>query len=814
MFKNKLGHRNEGFSDLLNYAHFIDDGVIINKDGAFLLVYRFRGPDLYSASSAQLDALTATINRMASFLEDGWMLHIDEIRIPSLNYPDAGAFPSVVAALIDEERSRAYETAGNHYENLQFLSFVWKFPLTVVKTTRHWFIDGLPDDDHQNLTHLLKQFYDTVDRCSSLLSTQFILEKLNSVDLLSYLKLCITGDVAPAALPPDGCFLDVVLASRNVTAGYLPRVGENFIYLLSIIGYLNEETLPGLLEELGTYPLIYRWSNRFIPLSDTTAEREIKRYVRNWNNKVKGFSGILKEAIFGKPSNKMNQDALQMSRQATEASTLNSSGCTRFGYWTSTLVLMHADISLLEQAARDLSAYLEQSGFSCVREDVHAFDAWLGTIPGHGSSNLRRVFINSINLAHVLPLHTLWAGATYSSPESLLPAHSPPVFYAETTGKTPFRFHMDVADVGHQVVLGPTGSGKSTYLGFLITQFLRYQGAQIFVFDKDYSQQGLTAALEGYHYDIGHSEDLSFCPLTDLSTETQQMRAAQFIEDLVFLQNVTLTPEIRAAIHTAIVALADEGHVHSRTLTVFRSEVQNEAVRAALSYYTIEGQLKLLDASDDVVRTDAYLQTFEMGWVLTQKPEVYIPILRTIFNRIEASLENNTRQKPTLIVLEEAWLYVSHELFSRQLKNWLKTCRKKNARVVFATQSLADLYDPTHKSLTETTAAIMESCPSKIYLPNPSMEAEIKSLYKKIGLSERQLEIIMTALPKQQYYLVSTEGNRLLDLGLHESLALAFVGLSREKTKDLLHCQYTDPANWLNHWLQQEGHTSFMTTTQ
>lgn len=805
MWNKKHSRRSAGFSDLLNYAHFIDDGVIINKDGAFLLAYRFRGPDLYSASSAQLDALTATINRMASFLEDGWMLHVDEIRIPSLDYSEAGTFPSLVAELMDQERRRSYETAGYHYENLQFLILVWKFPLSVVKTTRHWFIDGLPDEQEHDLSQLLKQFLSIVDRCISLLSAQFILEKLNSADLLSYLKLCITGDIAPAAVPPDGCFLDVVLASRNVTAGYLPRVGENFIYLLSIVGYLNEETLPGLLEELGTYPLIYRWSNRFIPLSDTTAEREIKRYVRNWNNKVKGLAGVFKEAIFGKPSNKINNDALQMSKQATIASTFNSSGSTRFGYWSSTLVLMHADVKLLEQATRDLSAYLEQSGFSCIREDVHAFDAWLGTIPGHGSCNLRRVFINSINLAHVLPLHTLWKGRQYSSPESLLPADSPPVFYAETTGKTPFRFHMDVADVGHQVVLGPTGSGKSTYLGFLIAQFLRYKGAQIFVFDKDYSQQGLTAALEGSHYDIGRSEELSFCPLADLSTETKQLRAIQFIEDLVFLQNVSLTPEIRRAIQNAILALADDVHRQSRTLTVFRSEVQNEAVRCALNYYTLEGQLKLLDASNDVVRSDAYLQTFEMSWVLTQKPEVYVPILRTIFDRITSSLEDNKRQGPSLIVLEEAWLYVSHELFSHQLRDWLKTCRKKNARVVFATQSLADLYDPANKNLTGTTATILESCPSKIYLPHPSMEAEIKSLYQKIGLSERQLEIIINAIPKQHYYLVSPEGNCLFDLVL-ENLILSFVGLSREKTKALLQCKMAYQANWLAHWLQQEGH--------
>lgn len=154
--------------------------------------------------------------------------------------------------------------------------------------------------------------------------------------------------------------------------------------------------------------------------------------------------------------------------------------------------------------------------------------------------------------------------------------------------------------------------------------------------------------------------------------------------------------------------------------------------------------------------------------------------------------------------MEEAWLYISHELFSRQLRDWLKTCRKKNARVVFATQSLADLYDPANKNLTETTAAIMESCPTKIYLPHPNMEAEIKTLYQKMGLSERQLEIISNAMPKQHYYLVSPEGNRLIDLVLGD-LTLALVGLSREKTKALVQCKSTGHSNWLEHWLHQEG---------
>lgn len=803
MLKNHLS-KEQGLSDLLNYAHFIDDGVIVNKDGAFVLTYKFRGPDINSASGAELDLLTANFNRMCTFLNDGWMLHIDELRIPCLDYPEKGAFPDVVSALIDDSQRLRYQAVDAHYENFQFLTFVWKFPLPLVKTAKHWFVEGIEKEgDYQTLNTLLNQFYEVVDRCIGIIRAQFVLERLGSADLLSYLNICINGELQSISMPPDGCFLDVVLGRRNVVTGYLPRVGNQHINILSIIGYVNESTIPGLLEEMGTYPLVYRWSNRFIALSENTADHEIKRYQKNWNNKVKGLIGIVKEVISGKESTNIDNDAQQMFGQTTEAITLNKNNSVRFGYWTSEIVLMNENLSLLDQVSKDLTRYLEQTGFGCIKEEVNAFDAWLGTIPGHGSCNMRRNFINSITLAHVLPLHTIWAGEEYSSPSSLLPAKSPPVFYAATLGRTPFRFHLDVADVGHQAIWGPTGAGKSTYLGFLISQFLRYQDAQIFIFDKDYSHQGTTVALDGHHYDIGNAENLSFSPISDLSTASKRVRAEQYIEDLVSLQKVEITPDIRAEIHLAIEALSDEAHTESRNLTVLRSTVQNNAVRAAIKYYTIEGQIKQLDATHDSLQS-GYLHTFETNWLLQQKPEVYIPILNHILDTIDSRLEEQHGKRPTLIIFEEWWFFDAHPVARRRLKDWLKTKRKQNARLILATQSLADAYDPGTKTLTDLAAVIMESCPTKIYLPNPTMENEIKELYRKIGLSERQLEIISSiAVPKKDYYIVTPEGNRLVDLNFNDedSIALNFVGLSKKKSKDLTECKTQYGEEWVYHWL-------------
>src|SRR5258708_3637300 len=90
-----------GFADLLNYAHLVDDGVMLNKDGAFLVSYQFQGIDSQTASSSELGALTANFNRMATLLDDGWMLHVDEVRLPSTHYAPLGSFPDAVSALID-----------------------------------------------------------------------------------------------------------------------------------------------------------------------------------------------------------------------------------------------------------------------------------------------------------------------------------------------------------------------------------------------------------------------------------------------------------------------------------------------------------------------------------------------------------------------------------------------------------------------------------------------------------------------------------------------------------------------------------------
>ena len=797
-------NRDAGLSDLLPFAHFVGEGVLLNKDGALQVTYQYRGPDGDSATTEERDHLSALFHRMLMGLDDGWMLHVDTLRIPSQDYAAQGYFPDPVSLLIDEERREHYQRLGHHFENIQCLTWVWKFPLPLVHSKRKWFVSGLPEPEEEtSLQQYQEQFEATISHCIGLLQTHWHWQRLSSKDVLAYLNTCITGDLLSIAVPPQGCYVDVALARHPICGGYLPKIGQKNIVTVSILGYLNDETLPGLLDHLGTYPLIYRWSNRFIVLSEVSAAKEIKRHERYWHNKVKGFSGMVKEAFLGKESEAINGDAWNMEQHVFEAATLNAQGGSRFGYWTSTVVFMHENESILNDAVASLTHFIEQMGFSCSREDVNALDAWLGTIPGNGSRNVRRMLMSSWNVSHVLPLTSIWTGEEDSAPTSLLPNHAPPVFYAATTGKTPFRFHMDVSDVGHQLLIGPTGSGKSTWLGLLITQFLRYDNAHIFIFDKDYSHQALTCALGGAHVDLGDIGAPVFCPLQEIDSSYQFARAGVWVELLLECQQVSVLPEHKEILHQALELLRCGTQ---RSLSILCGLIQDITLRSALRYYTIDGTCALLDAADTLSSTAA-VHTFEIGGLLSHKPALYLPVLHYLFQHIEDVVEARASLFPTLIILEEAWLYVQHPVFAQKLREWLKTLRKKNARVVFASQSLTDLYDPSTKRLTEVTATLLESCPTKVYCPHPTLDQEMQSLYQHLGMNARQIEILQhIAQPKRDYYVVTPQGQRLIELGLeHLPIARAFIGLSKRESQRLITCQHTYGKDWLTHWLESQA---------
>jgi len=148
-------------------------------------------------------------------------------------------------------------------------------------------------------------------------------------------------------------------------------------------------------------------------------------------------------------------------------------------------------------------------------------------------------------------------------------------------------------------------------------------------------------------------------------------------------------------------------------------------------------------------------------------------VLTYLFHRLEERFTG----RPTLLILDEAWVFLDHPLFAARIREWLKVLRKRNVAVIFATQSLADIADSS------IAPAIIESCPQRILLPNDrAIEPQSRAAYVRFGLNERQLELVARATPKRQYYLQSARGNRLFELGLGP-VALALCGASDPDTQ-------------------------------
>ena len=118
---------------------------------------------------------------------------------------------------------------------------------------------------------------------------------------------------------------------------------------------------------------------------------------------------------------------------------------------------------------------------------------------------------------------------------------------------------------------------------------------------------------------------------------------------------------------------------------------------------------------------------------LMQHKALIAPVLTYLFHRLEARFDG----RPTLLILDEAWTFLDDALFAARIREWLKTLRKKNVAVVFATQSLADIERST------IAPALIESCPTRIFLPNDrALEPQARSVYERFGLNARQIEIL------------------------------------------------------------------------
>ncbi|MEO8502477.1 MAG: hypothetical protein ABI609_01130 [Acidobacteriota bacterium] len=797
-FRREPRRHPKALADLLPWGALIADGVIVNKDGSFTAGWIYRGPDLDSATHEEMAVLTDHLNAALLALGDGWMLQADAIRRPSADYPPIGAFPDPVTRLIDQERREQYQVTHRNFETTYTLLLTRETPDEVRSRFASWLVQG-SEDQGVDWQAVLDAFLHTLTDIEDVLRARLEIRRLSSGELLTHLHTALTGLHHPIAVPPVPCYLDAILSSQDLVAGFAPQIGKHYLQVLAITGF-PFHTVPGMLDSLNRLPIEYRWSSRFHALDPETAAQHIGRYRRQWFQKRKGLGAMVRENLSKGEAQASesfdNKDAVAMAHDADAALAKANAGAVRWGYYTPTLILMHPDAATLKEITREVAKEIRNRGFAAREESVNNLEAFLGSLPACGSRNVRRPLINTLNLADLLPITALWPGLA-ANPSPFFPEKSPALLWAATSGSTPFRLNLHVSDVGHTLIVGPTGSGKSAFVAMLQAQWFRYPEARVFTFDKGYSSRTLVEAAGGTHYDIAadQADDIAFHPLALVDRDSERAWAAEWLEGLLLLNGFKVLPPHRQAIDRALKVLAVQPQ-QQRTLTTLQATVQDNSIRQALAPYVLgSSHGRLLDADTDAMR-DGHFQVFEMDALMKMGEKTVVPVLLYLFHQIERRLTG----QPTLIVIEEAWTFLLQETFAERIQSWLKELRKKNALVVFVTQSLGDIQNSPMRHV------LYESCPTKIFLANPEAGNEQgSSFYRSIGLNDRQIEIVARALPKRDYYYASPNGRRLIDLTLGP-VALAFVGAgSAENLRAVRELRSRVGEQWPVAWLRARG---------
>lgn len=778
-------------TDFLPWAAMIHPAVVLNKDGSLLSVFQYRGPDLESATPEELIYISAQLNNVLKRLEGGWALHAEAQRVQSNDYHTTDDFPDPITRAIDEER-RLYFLQGHHYESHYYFTLSYLPPPDRRDQIQRLLIEDSAKEKKTSGRDHLQTFLSEMDKIYNAFSDIFPeTQPLTGDALLTYLHSTISPKRHTVAVPDIPMYLDCYIADADLIGGWKPMLGDCHLRIVGIKGYVDS-TRPCIFDALNQLNFEYRWSTRFLCLDKLEAMEITAKYQKLHFSKRKSMGALFQEVIMSKESPYENPEAILKAGDSEAAGLEIASDYVSAGYYTMCVVVMDRDRDLCDKKAKAVEKTINNLGYVAIIENQNAVNAWLGSLPGQRYANVRRPPITTINLAHMLPVSAVYAGPTANKHLG-----GPPLLYTETDGNTPYRLDLHVQDLGHSMLVGPTGAGKSVHLLLLASAFRKYKNGRVYIFDNGGSSRVLTYALGGNFYDLAAEADaLSFQPLAHIDEENECKWASEWISEYLASQNVQLTAEDKKAVWDALCNLATSP-IHQRTITGLKLLLNADvpALGAALTPLTLEGPFgRLFDAKTDTFTTSDW-QVFEMG-TLMKTASIVPAALSYIFHRIEQNLDGC----PTAIYLDEFRTFLNNPIFKNKIEEWLVLLRKENAFVVFAIQSLQKLADSS------IIATILDSCPTRIFLPNHNAaEEHYAKIYEAFGLNGREIEMLAAAAPKRDYYHKCPYGSRMYQLALG-NLSLAFCGAtSREDQNTAETLRAGAPDDFARAWLRYKG---------
>ncbi len=769
---NQYKESKNRLSGFCPWACMVDDGVALLKHAALMRCFIFYCPDLGSSSAESINAVSYHFNNAIKSLGDGWAVQFEVQRYKTQDYPDS-TFTNEAAFIIDKCREKNFKNAGSHFESSYYLTFTKELESEIKQKSKSFFFkSGDTSDKTVNTASIRKEiqnFIISTDKLIASLQSKIKAIPLNSVECVSYLHTSVSLKWHLMNLPDHFMFLDRIITDQDIETSIPLKIGDggsaSFCPIISITDF-PMETYPAIFDALNAANEEYRWSTRFICLSKNYALKHIDKWQARFHSSRKNAKQFLMEEAMKVESNRENQGAIALEGDASQAQEEAMTDRYGFGYYTSTLMVWDDDVDIAMDKARDLESIISSCGFSSKIETNNAFQAFLSMQPGNVLANVRRPFISTGNLSHIIPLSSIWSGMQRNDHTKEVTGVGAPLLACSTLYSTPFFFNLNVGDVGHTMILGPTGAGKSTLLNLLEIQMLKYPKSNVIIFDVDKSARGVTMASGGIYVEPAGNDKIAFQPLAELESVTDFLWACEFIEMLLIEQNLIVTPEMKLSIRQSL-NLMKGIEVEDRTLTTFSQYVNYEdeqshknEIKIALSPYVKGGQYgDIFDADSTSMPLSKWVM-IEMAGLMKLSSQAVAPALMFLFKYVEKIWENKN-DEITLLVMDEFHVFLKNPIFLRQIEQWLLRLRKKRVYCVFATQNVASAKKAAISEI------IVQQCLTKIFLADESALAPPQlEGYRFFGLQDSEIKSIQTAQMKRDYFYKSKLGSRMFQLDL------------------------------------------------
>ncbi len=748
-------------SDALPYQELYEDGTVLTRDMGLLKCWKVIYPDV-SMSITASDEASEAVARMFQRRTDGqrdcktaywFILH----RLPfTMKYDEelTGELNMRGADIeIEKHRQAIFADPGNNLINTSYLCCKTEVDFTPDK--------GITPDSQRRADETFIELEAAMHTIGATVIPLTCTAKNLTENILVFLKYSCGTEQKPFKCPQKGIAnVSSFISSKTIDKGKPMQLGDDFVQMLTVNDFPHE-TYASMLIRLLNLPFAFRWVTRWIPYNNRESQEKAMKLRNQYRAGQKNLKSAMFEASTGKESQNINTQAV-VDTDAVEDVLVNLSHGETLGMLTSTIEVIDPSPKEVKIKAQRVKEVLSGEGFDAIEESPYSnYDAWKSSLPGDTISGRRRPLVTASNLSDIVPFTNVYHGLPYNKYLELFTGCRWPMMMGKLKTREVYYLNLNggtTEDIGHTFIIGSTGGGKSVFLALMASQWSRYPGSRIILFDKDMSFRNICERTGGAIYNPAADDShLKFMPLSRIHSKPSEV--VEWLEVATESAGVPVTPDITKDFKTVVESWDDSTPTVSRFVTRLRGHNQNCPALPALEKYSGQGNLALLfSGEDDSFNNSSFGQKtmIEMGSLMNMGNEAVFPALQFMFSRIDELFD--TDPQPTLLIMDEAWLFINHKVFRRKIKEWLKTLRKKRVFVVLAVQNVGDVDDPEE---------FLTSCHTRIYLANPELRGEgtpaVKDMYRKIGCTEAEMEIIGHARRKQDYFIQQQEGSALVN---------------------------------------------------